>query len=133
MAGLQDQGAGVIGELIRPLPLTDFLEHLKLQFGCRGIRHTLDSGKVIRTVAACGGSGSFLTREAILQGADALVTADFKYHDFFDAEGRIVLIDIGHYESEQFTIELLYELISGKFPNFATHCTKIVTNPIQYF
>lgn len=131
--GIPELGAGVIGELEGQMSLPEFLLHLKNQFACKSIRHTLDTGRKINRVAACGGSGSFLTREAIAQGADVLVTADFKYHDFFDAGGRIVLIDLGHYESEQFTVELLYELISGKFPNFATHCTKIVTNPIKYF
>jgi putative NIF3 family GTP cyclohydrolase 1 type 2 len=83
-------------------------------------------------VAVCGGSGSFLLSEALRAGADAFVTADFKYHEFFDAEGRLVIADIGHFESEQFTIELLYDIIREKFPTFALHCTKVNTNPVHY-
>ncbi|MBK7232276.1 MAG: Nif3-like dinuclear metal center hexameric protein [Saprospiraceae bacterium] len=126
-------GAGIIGRFQKPVILFDFLKHLKLQFQTGTIKYTKDLGKEIRTVAVCGGSGSFLTKEAIRQSADVLVSSDFKYHDFFDADGKIVLIDIGHYESEQFTIELLKELVSEKFTNFAAHSTKINTNPIKYF
>ena len=93
----------------------------------------MDLGRPINKVALCGGSGSFLISESIRQEADVLISADFKYHDFFEANGQILLIDIGHFESEQFTVDLLFSLISKNFPNFATHCTKINTNPIQYY
>jgi putative NIF3 family GTP cyclohydrolase 1 type 2 len=80
----------------------------------------------------CGGSGSFLLGDAVRAGADVFVTADFKYHQFFDADGRIVIADIGHFESEQYTIDLLYAWLSEKFRTFATHKTGVVTNPINY-
>ncbi|HYG16164.1 MAG TPA: Nif3-like dinuclear metal center hexameric protein, partial [Bacteroidia bacterium] len=88
--------------------------------------------KEIKKVAVCGGSGSFLLKEAIGKGVDALVTADFKYHQFFDAEGRIMVADVGHYESEQFTVELIGEILSEKFPTFAVLFTELNTNPIKY-
>jgi len=96
------------------------------------IRHSLLSGKNIKKVAVCGGSGSFLIKDAINSGADAFISGDIKYHQFFDTIGKILLADIGHYESEQFTKELFYELIIKKFPNFALHLSKINTNPIHY-
>jgi putative NIF3 family GTP cyclohydrolase 1 type 2 len=84
-------------------------------------------------VAVCGGAGSFLTRKALQMGADIFVTADVKYHEFFDAEGRMVLADIGHYESEQFTVELLHDLLVEKFPTFAVQKSGVITNPVRYF
>jgi putative NIF3 family GTP cyclohydrolase 1 type 2 len=122
----------MIGCLPRPVPETDFLKTLKntMKTGC--IRHTRLLGKPIRTVAVCGGSGSFLLPNAIAQKADVFITADFKYHEFFDAENHLVIADIGHYESEQFTMDLLREIIAEKFPTFALHLTKVMTNPIQY-
>jgi putative NIF3 family GTP cyclohydrolase 1 type 2 len=87
----------------------------------------------IKRVGICGGSGSFLLESAIVADADIFVTGDFKYHEFFDADQKLVIADIGHYESEQFTIDLIARLISEKFSNFAAHCTKVVTNPIKYF
>ena len=83
-------------------------------------------------MAVCGGSGSFLLPKAIKAKADVFITADFKYHEFFDANGQIVIMDIGHYESEQFTIELLAELLSEKFSNFAIRQTSVNTNPVNY-
>ncbi|MBV6440053.1 MAG: Nif3-like dinuclear metal center hexameric protein [Haliscomenobacteraceae bacterium CHB4] len=125
-------GAGMLGELTSPMSETDFLQHVKksLHAGC--VRHTLLRGKPVRTVAVCGGSGSFLLPEALKAGADAFVTADFKYHEFFDAEGKLVVADVGHYESEQFTIELLYEIVREKFHTFALHLTETNTNPVFY-
>jgi len=84
-------------------------------------------------VAVCGGSGSFLLKEAIQAGADLFVTADFKYHQFFDAEGKIIIADIGHYESEQFTSEIFAEILNEKFPNFAILLSNLSTNPVKYF
>ena len=110
----------------------EFLLHVKDVMKTNCIRHTALRGRPVSTVAVCGGSGSFLLPEALRAGADAFVTADFKYHEFFDAEGRLVIADIGHYESEQFTMELLYDIIREKFPTFALHLTKKNTNPVHY-
>lgn len=126
-------GAGVIGELTEPLPEETFLERLRDRFGARGIRHTALSGRPVKKVAVCGGAGSFLVKAALAQGADVYVSADFKYHEFFDAEGRIVIADIGHYESEQFTVDLLHGLLLQKFPTFAVLKTSVNTNPVRYF
>jgi putative NIF3 family GTP cyclohydrolase 1 type 2 len=84
-------------------------------------------------VAVCGGSGSFLLKQAIGAGADVFVTADFKYHEFFDAEGKLLIADVGHFESEQFTQTLLFDAIKNKFPDFGVLITKINTNPVKYF
>ncbi|MEM6966410.1 MAG: Nif3-like dinuclear metal center hexameric protein, partial [Bacteroidota bacterium] len=86
----------------------------------------------IHKVALCGGAGGFLLKDAIRQGADIFITSDYKYHEFFDADGKIIIADIGHYESEQFTIELLHGIISQKFSNFAAHFTEVNTNPVNY-
>jgi len=91
------------------------------------------NGKPVERVAVCGGSGSFLLKEAIAARADFFITGDFKYHQFFDADCRIVIADIGHYESEQFTIELLADILKKKFPNFATLLSNLSTNPVKYF
>ncbi len=126
-------GAGVVGELPNAMEAVDFLQMLKqnMRTGC--IRHTRLMGREIKTVAVCGGSGSFLLPTAIARRADAYVTADFKYHEFFDADGHLVIADIGHYESEQFTIDLLHEIISEKFTTFAPLKTGVNTNPVFYF
>lgn len=126
-------GSGAIGDLSDEMTEGDMLSHLKdrMQTGC--VRHTALLGRPIKKVAVCGGSGSFLLKAAKSAGADVFITADFKYHEFFDADGQIVIMDIGHFESEQFTIDLLHGLITKKFSNFAAHCTKIITNPIYYF
>jgi putative NIF3 family GTP cyclohydrolase 1 type 2 len=87
----------------------------------------------VRKVAVCGGAGSFLIKSAIQKGADIYITADVKYHEFFDAEGRLVIADVGHYESEQFTIDLLHDLLEEKFPTFAVLKTTVNTNPVLYF
>ncbi len=125
-------GAGLIGELASPQEEIEFLHHVKTQMQADVIRHTVFTGKKVVRVAICGGSGSFLLKQAIAAGADVFVTADFKYHEFFDAEGKLVIADIGHFETEQFTQELLAEIISKKFPNFAIRLTKINTNPVKY-
>ena len=96
-----------------------FLQYLKEKMQLKTIRHTALTHKPVKTVALCGGAGSFLLGAAIAQHADVFVSADFKYHEFFDAEDQIVIADIGHYESEQFTIELIAELIRKKIPTFA--------------
>ncbi|MBL7781246.1 MAG: Nif3-like dinuclear metal center hexameric protein [Saprospiraceae bacterium] len=125
-------GAGMIGLLPQPMAETEFLQHVKSALRASCVRHTALRNKPVEKVAVCGGSGSFLLSEALRSGADAFVTADFKYHEFFDAEGRLVIADIGHFETEQFTIELLFDIIREKFPTFALHCTKVNTNPVFY-
>lgn len=131
--GETEFGSGMIGVLPEKIDKQDFLEKVKSAFLCGGIRYADFSGKTIHKVAVCGGAGSFLTKAAIEQEADALVTADITYHKFFDNENRLLLMDIGHYESEQFTSELIYEFLSKKFTKFAIHLSKIRTNPIKYF
>jgi dinuclear metal center YbgI/SA1388 family protein len=126
-------GAGIIGELEEPMGEKDFLKFIKERFKAEGIRHTELLGKPIKKVAVCGGAGSFLIKKAAQMGADIYITADVKYHDFFDAEGKLVLADIGHYESEQFTIDLIHDLLAEKFPTFAVLKTKVNTNPVRYF
>jgi dinuclear metal center YbgI/SA1388 family protein len=129
----QELGSGLIGELPEPMEEKGFLRMLTTAFELKMVRHTPFLGKNIQKVAICGGSGSFLTGKAIGSGADAYVTADIKYHEFFDADGRILLADIGHWESEQFTIDLLMEILQAKFPTFAVLKSGIKTNPVQYF
>lgn len=129
----QGIGSGVIGELAEPVGEAEFLQQLKQTFGVPVVRHTALRGKPVHRVAICGGAGAFLTGAALSQGADVYVTADVKYHEFFDAEGRMVLADIGHYESEQYTVELLHDLLVGKIPNFAVLKTSVDTNPVRYF
>jgi dinuclear metal center YbgI/SA1388 family protein len=127
------EGAGMIGELDTPLGETDFLQMLKTTFGCKVIRHTPLLNKPVKTVAWCGGSGSFLLPKAISARADVYITGDFKYHEFFDADNQIVIADIGHFESERFTIDLLRELLQKKFATFAPCLTENITNPVNYF
>ncbi|MDP5140735.1 MAG: Nif3-like dinuclear metal center hexameric protein, partial [Spirosomaceae bacterium] len=112
---------------------TGFLSYLKKNLEVSVIRHTDLLSEKISKVAVCGGSGSFMLQDAIAAGADIFITADFKYHEFFDAEDKIIIADIGHFESEQFTKELLQDIICQKFPNFATYLSEVNTNPIQYF
>lgn len=112
-------GAGMIGELPYPLPATMFLEQVKATLGLPLLRMSDIARPVVSRVAVCGGAGSFLIGDAIRQGADMYLTGDMKYHDFQRAEGRITLVDIGHFESEQFSRELIYSIISKKFSNFA--------------
>jgi putative NIF3 family GTP cyclohydrolase 1 type 2 len=97
------------------------------------IKHTRFTGKIVKRIALCGGAGSFLTPLALASGAQLYITSDVKYHEFFDAEDQILLADIGHYESEQFTIDLLFDILKEKFPTFATLKTGINTNPVNYF
>jgi dinuclear metal center YbgI/SA1388 family protein len=129
----QELGAGMIGTLPEAMEPEAFLKFLKDTMQTNCIRHTALLGKKIKKLAICGGSGSFLLKEAIGAGADVFITGDFKYHQFFDAEGRIVIADIGHYESEQFTVEIFEELLKEKFPNFAILLSNYKTNPVKYF
>jgi dinuclear metal center YbgI/SA1388 family protein len=129
----QEVGSGLIGFLPTEMSPTDFLSYLKQKMELKLIRHTVLSGKNIIKVAICGGSGSFLLKQAIACNADAYVSADFKYHEFFDAENKLMIADIGHYESEKFTNSLICELILEKFPTFAILLSKIDTNPVNYY
>lgn len=129
----QEVGAGMVGELKEALEPIDFLKRLKANMSLAVIRHTPLLDKKVKKVAVCGGSGSFLLHKAIQAGADFFVTADFKYHEFFDADGRVTIADIGHYESEVFTKELLGALLTKKFPTFAVNFSTTITNPISYY
>lgn len=126
-------GSGVIGNLEVPVAAPDFLGFLKEKLRLSVIRHTALSDRSIQRVAVCGGAGSFLLKDAQRSGADIFITADYKYHDFFDAENKIIVADIGHFESEQFTQELLLDIITKKFANFAVLITETDTNPIKYY
>lgn len=125
-------GAGAIGELEHEMDAKDFLAFLKQKMNAKMVRHTKDLGRPIKKVAVCGGAGSFLLKNAIAQKADVFVSGDFKYHEFFDAESHLMIADIGHYESEQFTSEIFLALISQKFSTFAVRLSEVVTNPVNY-
>jgi len=129
---LSDVGSGLIGELENAVGENEFLQKIKTAFNLQAIRHTKLLGKQIKKVAVCGGAGSFLIPVALSNRADVYITSDIKYHEFFDAEDML-LIDIGHYESEQFTIDLLYDILKEKYPNFAVRKTEVNTNPVNYF
>jgi dinuclear metal center YbgI/SA1388 family protein len=128
----QEVGSGMVGDLAVPLEAKDFLNYVKDKMEIQVLRHTPMLSKPVEKVAVCGGAGSFLVRQAIQSGAQAYISADFKYHEFFDAEGRIIIADIGHYESEVYTKELLQEVLRKKFPTFAINFSRTVTNPISY-
>ena len=125
-------GMGMIGDLPKPMLEDDFLTFTKKTFKTNGIRFSSKTGKHIKKVAVLGGSGSFAISDAIHEKADAYISADFKYHDFFKAEDKILLIDVGHYESEQFTKNLLVEYLTKKFTSFAVILSEKSTNPIYY-
>jgi putative NIF3 family GTP cyclohydrolase 1 type 2 len=129
----QGIGSGIVGELPEPVDEINFLKRVKTIFNLKVIRHTSLLNKPVKKIAVCGGAGSFLVSSALAAGADIYLTADMKYHEFFDANRRIVIADIGHYESEQFTIDLLAEILEQKFPNFAVLKTEVQTNPVRYF
>ncbi|GEO08846.1 Nif3-like dinuclear metal center hexameric protein [Segetibacter aerophilus] len=126
-------GSGLIGDLPEPIEITSFLKTVKRQFGLSVIRHTPFVAKEVQKVALCGGAGSFLIKNALSAGADVYITGDVKYHEFFDAEAKMVLADIGHWESEQFTVELLHDVLHSKFPTFAVLKSEVKTNPVNYF
>ena len=129
----QEIGSGIIGDLPESVSEQEFLKLLQIKFELKVIRHTHFLQKKVHKVAICGGAGSFLIKAALASGADAYVTGDVKYHEFFDAENKMLLTDIGHWESEQFTIDLLADLLSQKFPTFAVLKTGVKTNPVEYF
>ena len=129
---LQTVGSGMIGRLKKPLDEATFLKKVKRELKSGVVKHTPLLGRTVETVAVCGGAGRFLLPDAIASKADIYITSDIKYHEFFDAEGQIVLADVGHYESEQFTKDLLFRHLSEKFPTFAFLLSKVHTNPVNY-
>lgn len=129
----EEIGLGSIGELEKPLQEKDFLNKIKQRLGIPHLRHSALLNKPIQRVAVLGGSGAFCIEAAKAQGADVLVTADLKYHDFFRAENQLILVDAGHYETEHFTKKIIQEYLTKKLPNFAFTLSEINTNPVQYF
>lgn len=126
-------GAGMTGNLPESMAAPNFFDYLKNKMELKVIKHTSICHDTISKVAVCGGSGGFLLKSAIKSGADVFITSDYKYHEFFDANDEIIIIDIGHFESEKYTIDLLYNLIINNFSTFATHYTKTITNPINFY
>lgn len=126
-------GMGIIGNLPAPMDEGDFLGMIKARLNLKCIRHTDFIGNPVSRVAVCGGSGSEFLEHAKFAGAEVFITGDFKYHQFFDADQKILIADIGHFESEVFALELLKDIVSKKFANFAVHLSKIDTNPIKYY
>lgn len=129
----QEVGSGMIGNLATAMGEMDFLKYLKEKMQVSCIKHTALLGKKIKKIAICGGAGGFLLRNAIAAGADIFITSDYKYHEFFDADSQIIIADIGHYESEQFTKELLSELLEKQFESLKINISEVNTNPVQYF
>ncbi|WP_281644912.1 Nif3-like dinuclear metal center hexameric protein [Bacteroides zoogleoformans] len=125
-------GAGVIGELETPETESEFLKRIKKTFEVGCLRHNKLTGREIRTVALCGGAGSFLMSLAVRNKADIFITGEIKYHDYFGRDTDILLAEIGHYESEQYTKEIFYTIIKEAFPCFDVQMTKVNTNPIKY-
>jgi dinuclear metal center YbgI/SA1388 family protein len=129
----QVTGAGMIGDLNPALSPEALLDFLRDRFGCRVLRHTATKRIELARIAICGGAGSFLLEAAISAGAHALITSDIRYHTFFDAPDDFLLVDMGHYESEQFTPEVLLAFLAETFPTFAVQKSETVTNPIHYY
>lgn len=126
-------GAGAVGQLENEVDEESFFLKLKEIFGCKAIRHTRFFNRNIKKVALCGGSGYSFLKNAINSKSDVFITADIKYHQFSEAEDKIIIADIGHYESEQFILEVFYEILIKNFSKFAVYFTKVNTNPINYF
>ncbi len=126
-------GMGMVGELDNAISEESFLTHLKSKMNAEVVRHSELLGKTVKKVAVLGGSGSFAIGAAKAAGADVFVTADVKYHQFYEAENQMVIADIGHFETEQFTKNLLVDYLTEKIPNFAIHLSESITNPIKYF
>ena len=128
----QNVGSGIIGELPQSMDEMSFLKHVKTTMKAGIVKYTALTGKAVNRVAICGGSGSFLLNDALYADAQVFITSDYKYHQFFDAEGKIVIADIGHFESEQYTMDLFKSLILKKFLKFAVRLTEVKTNPVNY-
>ena len=129
----QSVGSGMTGEFEQGLNEEEFLHLVKKVLKCEFLKTTKKTGKLVKKVAFCGGSGRFLLKNAINSGSQAFITSDFKYHDYFDVDGKLLLVDAGHYETEQYTSELFSRLLIKKFPTFAVRLSKINTNPVNYF
>ena len=125
-------GSGMIGKLPNPISWEEFLDSTKIALNAQHIKHTKPISKTVQTIAVCGGSGSFLLRDAISKRADVFVTSDFKYHEFFDAEDKIMIADVGHFESECRTSTIIANRIREKFTNFAVRLASANTNPVQF-
>ena len=126
-----DAGSGLIGTMRKPMTDSDFLDFLKARFKVAALRCSEPCGKIVRRVALCGGAGAFLLPDAIREGADCFVCGEFHYHDYFESSG-VLLAELGHYQSEQFTSELLLDTLSSAFPELQVSITEIDTNPIRY-
>lgn len=129
----QNIGLGMTGEFEVPMNEADFLQFVKDKMDTGGIRHSAFTGKQVKKVAVLGGSGAFAIKNAIASGADAYLTADLKYHNFYEAEGKVLLADIGHYESERYTKIYIVDYLTKKIPNFAIILSEENTNPVKYF
>lgn len=129
----ESAGAGMIGELAAPVTEKNFLASIKKVLKCPSLRHSRLLGEKIKRVAVCGGSGSFLIGKAVSARADIFITSDVKYHQFFEADNKLIIVDAGHFETEQFTIEIFYEILQKKLPNFAIRFSSINTSPIYYY
>ena len=125
-------GSGVVGELLCPMDEMDFLQRTKTVFHAGCIKYSNLRNRRIRRVALCGGAGAFLISQAIASDADVFITGEIKYHDYFGYDEHILLAEVGHYETEQYTKDIFCDIITKKFPNFAVHYTKVETNPINY-
>ena len=125
-------GFGIIGELQQPVESMAFLQQVKEIFRCDRLRYTTPHTPFIQRVAVCGGAGASFFKQALAGQSDIYISGDFKYHDFFLTENRIMIADIGHYESEQFTKEIFYEILTKKISKFAVQFSEINTNPIKY-
>ena len=125
----QDAGSGVVGELAESMEAEAFLQHLKAIFKVEALRCTDPKGKQVRKVALCGGAGSFLISEAQAKGVDCFITGEIHYHDYFDAQ-HLLLVSLGHYESEQYTVDLLVRMLERACPGVRVEATQLNTNPI---
>lgn len=126
-------GSGLIGKLVDPMSELELLKRLKSVLSIPFLKHSPFTNKMVETIGICGGSGNFLIRDAISKKCDVFITGELKYHDYFSAESRILLIEAGHYETEQFTKELLYQILKEKFSTFALQISGINSNPVNYF
>ena len=122
----------MVGELPTPEAEDDFLHHIKHTFEVGCLKHSRTNGRMIRKVALCGGAGAFLLPRAVASGADVFITGEVKYHDYFSYENSILVAEIGHYESEQYTKEIFYSIIREMFPSLSVSMTSVNTNPIKY-
>lgn len=127
-----DKGAGMIGRLPAATELHEFISLVKKSLGLKVLKYTQPVKEKVQSIAVCGGAGIFLLPDALSAGADVFLTSDVKYHEFFDAEGRIVLMDAGHFETEQFTSEGIVKNLSAQFPNIAVLLSETRTNPVNY-